>query len=56
MSWTSVLVVEMEEKVKLVGLDNGLDMREERKKSDDLHSRFLDCTTELMSDTFSQCI
>ena len=33
MSWTSVLAVEMEEKVKLVGLDNGLDMREERKKS-----------------------
>lgn len=33
MSWARVLAVEMEEEVKLVGLDDGLDMREERKES-----------------------
>ena len=33
MSSTQILAVEMEKKVKLVGLDDGLDTREERKKS-----------------------
>jgi len=33
MSSTQILAVEMEKKVKLVGLDDGLDTREEMKKS-----------------------